>query len=79
MAPRAWYLSLKSVFEKGGAEKSKYDDAVFYLYDTNNLQEILCAHVDDFCWGGTKQFEVKIIKFIKKSFQISLEELEGGI
>ena len=75
-APHAWYLGLKSVLEKGGAEKSKYDDAVFYLYEKNNLQGILCAHVDDFYWGGTEQFEVKIIKLIKKSLWTSLEELE---
>ena len=46
------------------------------MYDNNNLQEILCARVDDFCWGGTEQFQVKSIKLIKKSFQISLEESE---
>ena len=28
-APRAWYLSLKSVFEKDGAKKSKYNKADF--------------------------------------------------
>ena len=55
---------------------SKYDDAVFYLYDHNNLQGILCAHIDDFCWGGTDQFEVKSIKLIKKSLRISLKESE---
>ena len=75
-APRAWYLSLKSVLEKGGARKSKYDDAIFYLYDNNKLQGILCAHVDDFCWGGTEQFELKIIKSIKQCFKISTEELQ---
>ena len=75
-APRAWYLSLKSVLEKGGAKKSKYDDAVFYLFDNNKLEGILCAHVDDFCWGGSTQFELKIINFIKQSFQISIEGLE---
>ena len=48
-APRAWYLSLKLVLEKGGAKESKYDHAVFYLYDSNNLQDILCAHVDILC------------------------------
>ena len=75
-APRVWYLSLKSVLEKCGAKKSKYDDAVLYLYDNNNLQGILCALVDDFCWGGTEQLEAKIMKLIKKSFRKSLEELE---
>ena len=75
-APHAWYLSLKSVLEKDGAKKSKYNEAVFYLYDNKNLQGILCAHVDGFWWGGTEQFEVKTIKLIKKFFRISLEELE---
>ena len=65
------------MLEKGRAKKRKYDDAAFYLYDNNNLQGILCSHVeDDYCWCGTEQFEVKIIKLINKYFWISLEELE---
>ena len=49
-APRAWYLRLKSVLEKGRTKKRKYDDTAFYLYDNNNLQGILCTHVeDDYC------------------------------
>ena len=42
-APRAWYLSLKLVLEKGGAKESKYDHAVFYLYDSNNFM-CSCRH-----------------------------------
>ena len=77
--PHAWYLSLKSVLEKAGTKKSKHDDALFYFYDNNNLKGILCAHVDDFCWGGTERFEAEITKLIKKYFHISLEELERDL
>ena len=76
-APRAWYLSLKSVLEKGGAKKSKYDDAVFYLFDNNKLEGFLCALVDDFCWGGTKLFEEKVICPLKEIFDIGKEHTKA--
>ena len=34
--------------------KSRYDDAIFHWHKENTLQGILAAHVDDFCWAGTK-------------------------
>ena len=50
-------LSLKSILEKEGAKKSKFDDSVFYLYDNNKLQGVICSHVYDSCWGGTVSVE----------------------
>lgn len=40
-APHAWYVSLKSIFEKEGAKKSKFDDSMFYLYD-NYMLHVTC-------------------------------------
>ena len=36
----------------------------------------MCCHVDDFVWGGTKNFENKVIKLLKETFSISLERSE---
>ena len=65
------------MLEKAGTKKSKHDDALFYFYDNNNLKGILCAHVDDFCRGGSEWLEAEITKLIKKSFHISLEGYLG--
>ena len=68
-APRAWYLKVKEVLEASGAIKSKFDDAIFYWLCKGNLEEILC-HGDDFVWGGTKNFENKVIKLLKETFSV---------
>ena len=36
----------------------------------------MCCHVDDFVWGGTKNFKNKVIKLLKETFSISLERSE---
>ena len=40
------------------------------------MEGILCCHVDDFVWGGTKNFKNKVIKLLKDTFSISLEKGE---
>ena len=55
-ALREWYLSVKKQLVATGYVKSGYD-AVFYWQKENTLQGILSAHVDDFCWAGTKLFQ----------------------
>ena len=55
-APREWYLSVKKQLVATRYVKSGYD-AVFYWQKENTLQGILSAHVDDFCWAGTKLFQ----------------------
>ena len=75
-APRVWYLKVKEVLEASGAIKSKFDHAIFYWLCKGNLEGILCCHVDDFVWGGTKNFKNKVIKLLKDTFSISLEKGE---
>ena len=58
--PHAWYLSLKSVHEKSGTKKSKYDDSVFYLYSNDLFQSIICFHVEDFYWEEHNHFNHKL-------------------
>ena len=59
-----------------GCVKSRYDDAIFYWHKENTLQGILSAHIDDFCWAGTKLFQNIVINHIRNAFTISKEQLQ---
>ena len=56
--------------------KSRCDNAIFYWHKENSLQGILSAHVDDFCWAGTKLFQNIVINNIRNAFTVSKEELQ---
>ena len=75
-APREWYLSVKKELLATGCVKSRYDDAIFYWHKENTSQGILSAHVDDFCWAGTKLFQNIVINHIRNAFTVSKEELQ---
>ena len=53
---------------------SSVDPPVFYWFEDNELKEALAAHVDDFIWAGSREFESKIINMIRTSFLVSTEE-----
>ena len=59
-----------------GCVKSRNDDAIFYWHKENTLQGILSAHVDDFCWAGTKLFQNILISHIQNVFTVSKEEFQ---
>ena len=45
-APLAWYISVKKC--KTSVKKSKFDDSIFYKYNNNKLERLICRHVHDF-------------------------------
>ena len=69
-AARAWYDTVKAEMIKLGMRISKYDPALFMFFNGNSLEGIVCIHVDDFCWGGTKRFEEYVILKLKKDFLV---------
>ena len=69
---RPWYLKVKEEILKRKAVKYKYDDAILFFNSEGILHGILCCHVDDFFWRGTKQFEINIINVLKGNFKISV-------
>ena len=75
--PRAWYLRVKDVLLKLNTVKSKFDDSLFYWWKNNRLEGVICCHVDDFYWGGTKDFEKYVIDVLRKTFKTSHEEYEN--
>ena len=76
-ASRIWYLTVKRELQQLGVNTSKYDEAIFFWRHDNDLHGILCSHVDDFFWGGSQLFKTKVIKAIKRRFQISQEEFNA--
>ena len=75
--PRTWYLRVKEVLLESGTIKSKFDDSLFYWLKNDKLEGVICCHVDDFYWGGTKNFEEYVINMIRKTFKTSHEEFEN--
>ena len=47
-APRVWYISVKDVLLKAGAEKSKSDDSIFFWHRNGKVQGLICCHADTF-------------------------------
>ena len=91
-ASRQWYNRVSHELNKLGMERSKYDEALFYLKSNQELIGITVVHVDDFLFGGTAQFHNSVIKPIEKIFEIgrkcstplvflglSINQTEGGI
>ena len=49
----------------------KFDQALFFHNGVNNdLDGIICIHVDDFLWAGSKAFESKVIQSISTQFKV---------
>ena len=60
-AAKAWHEKLNSVMDKLGGERSIYEPTIFsWKNKQNELIGIMCVHVDDFCFGGSREFD-KII------------------
>ena len=69
-----WHNKVRSVFTENGASVSSVDPPVFYWFEDNEVKGALAAHVDDFIWAGSREFESKIINMIRTSFLVSTEE-----
>lgn len=77
--PHAWYVSLKSILEKEGANKANLTILCFTYVTTTCFMlhvSVICSHIYDSCWGGTKLFQLKIIDIRKQSFHVSQEVLQ---
>jgi transposase InsO family protein len=72
-ASRAWYNRVESEFKKVGLTKCKYDEALFYKKDhKGKLLGAIAIHVDDFIYGGCKEF-LDTIEEMKSVFEIGTE------
>ena len=73
-ASRYWYNRVLEEFLKIGLTKSSYDDALFYFKPSKKepCEGIIVIHVDDFLYGGSKQFEKKVEE-IRQKFVVGSE------
>ncbi len=76
-AAKAWYNKVVKVVNEIGGEKCKLEPNIFYWKDKKGeLIGVLCAHVDDFCYGGNKFFHESIIEKMKKVLKIGQQSME---
>ena len=75
-APHALYISQGYSLENL-CEKSKFDYSIYYWYNNNKLKGLICCHVDDFFWGGTKHFAESAINRLKEKILTCSEEIEN--
>ena len=72
-APRAWYQRVLSEFTNLGAKQSTFDHALFMWHKNGALEGILVAHVDDFVFSGTDQWQKSVMDVLRSKFKISAE------
>lgn len=50
----------------------------FFLWENGDqrVEGVLACHVDDFLWGGSSEFEVRVINEIRNFFLVGKEEGE---
>lgn len=74
-AAKAWYEKVKKIVEELGGTKSILDNIVFFWKNKKNeLIGIMCAHVDDFCFGGSEEFQKKVIGGLLGKLKIGARE-----
>ena len=55
-ASTSWYLKVSQELSNKGATKSMYDNALFYWCASDKLQGIICCHVNDLFFAGSRCF-----------------------
>ena len=70
-AGRLWYKRLRDEILSLGCKDLTGDSAVFLMHEKGKLIGIIGTHVDDLIYGGTPEFEEKVIEPIMTTFNIS--------
>ena len=76
-AAREWYLSVRDALKSIGVKECLNDSAIYYERKEGILQRIIALHVDEFIWGGNKNFFEGTIRNLKDKFNFGKEE-EGN-
>ena len=69
-AARVWYLRVKEKLLLLSAKMCSLDNSLFRWYNNGMLEGLMCIHVDDFLYCGTKEFEKCVIEKIRKEFLV---------
>lgn len=71
-----WYLQVKDVLIKLGANVSSADPCIFYLKKNNYLIGILASNMD-MIWGGNGNFKVDIIEKLKNTLMFGSKNTDA--
>lgn len=73
-ASRKWYLRVHTVFKKLNMVSVVLDEAVYIWRPKDDVEGIICIHVDDFIWTGTERFKAEVIVKVCEEFCISKQD-----
>ena len=73
---RLWYKRLKAEILKLGCKELTGDGACFHMSKDGSTIGLIGAHVDDLIYGGTPEFEEKVIKPLMTTFSISKTDVD---
>ena len=76
-ASRKFFLKAKKELRNLGCDQSKLDPAVFYWKNKGHVEGVFVTHVDDFYYGGTRQFCEKVVSPLKTVFHLSSEHSQS--
>ena len=71
-AARNWFHSVRRRLLELGCLQSKYDHALFYWYNNDQLMGIFFMHVDDFLHAGCLDFNKNIISKVQSYFKVRM-------
>ena len=66
----SWYLNVEKELIGLGAILCKCDPAVYIWHNQSKVNGLLCTHVDDFLFGGTELFKIKLLIQLNVSSQL---------
>ena len=73
---RLWYKRLKEEILRLGCKELTGDGAAFLMHKDGQLIGIIGTHVDDLIYGGTPEFENKVMRPLMETFNISKTDYE---
>ena len=72
-ASLSWHSKVKHVMLWCGTLTSQFNPAVIFLHEDGVLKGNVPVHVDDFKWCGCKEFEERVVRKLRQTFQVGKE------
>ena len=73
-AAKAWYVKVVKVVEELRGVRSRLEPNIFFWREGEDIQGVLCTHVDDFCYGGTESFLRETIGKLREKLKVGEQE-----
>ena len=75
-AARICYFAVYEELEKLGCHRSSIDYGVFFWYHDNHLSGLFQFHIEDFLWGGSKEFKEAVVLPLCYIFKVGRESIK---